>query len=65
MKDFLCNAFMGFVVGLGAIITIHNIHEYNASFDRCQELVVEINQNLEILGNEIQILSEQMGVDYE
>ena len=65
MKDFLCNAFMGFVVGLGVIITIHNVHEYNASLDRCQELVVEINQNLEILRNEIQILSEQMGVDYE
>lgn len=65
MKDIVCNAIMGFVVGLGAIITIHNINEYNASFDRCEELIVEVNQNLEILGNEIQILSEQMGVDYE
>lgn len=65
MKDIVCNAIMGFVVGLGVIITIHNINEYNASFDRCEELIVEVNQNLEILGNEIQILSEQMGVDYE
>lgn len=59
--EFIC----GVVVVFGVIFTVYNIHEYNEGFDRCQQLLDEVHQNLYTLGNEIQILSEKMGVDYE
>lgn len=57
--------FLSFFLTLATILTIHNIAEYNRSFDNCERLVAEINSNLEILNNELQTLSQSMGVSYE
>ena len=56
---------LGFFFSISVIFIGHNIAEYNRSFDNCERLVAEINSNLEILHNEIQTLSQSMGVDYE
>lgn len=61
IRSFIFSFFLTLVV----IFTIHNKAEYDKSFDNCEQLVAEINQNLEILQNEIQTLSQSMGVDYE
>lgn len=53
--------FLSFFLTLATILTIHNIAEYNRSFDNCERLVVETNQNIEILQNELQTLSQSMG----
>lgn len=57
--------FLSFFMTLLVIFTDHNINEYNRSFDNCERLVAEINQNLEILQNELETLSQSMGVYYE
>ncbi len=57
--------FLSFFLTLSVIFTVHNIAEYNRSFDNCERLVAEINQNIEILQNELQTLSQSMGVSYE
>lgn len=57
--------FLSFFMTLLVIFTAHNINEYNRSFDNCERLVAEINQNLEILQNELETLSQSMGVYYE
>lgn len=56
---------LGFCFLISVIFIGHNIAEYNRSFDNCERLVAEINQNLEILQNELETLSQSMGVDYE
>ena len=56
---------LGFCFSISIIFIVHNIAEYNRSFDNCERLVAEINQNLEILHNELQTLSQSMGVSYE
>lgn len=61
LKSFL----ISFTLTLTTILTIHNIAEYNRSFDNCERLVAETNQNIEILQNELQTLSQSMGVSYE
>ena len=55
----------GFCFSISVIFIGHNIAEYNRSFDNCERLVAEINSNLEILNNELQTLSQSMGVSYE
>ena len=55
----------GFCFSISIIFIVHNIAEYNRSFDNCERLVSETNSNLEILHNEIQTLSQSMGVSYE
>lgn len=57
--------FFSFCITLSVIFTAHNIAEYNKSFDNCERLVAEIDQNLEILHNELQTLSQSMGISYE
>ena len=57
--------FLSFFMTLLVIFTDHNINEYNRSFDNCERLFAEINQNLEILQNELETLSQSMGVYYE
>lgn len=57
--------FLSFFLTLTTILTIHNIAEYNRSFDNCERLVAETNQNIEILQNELQTLNQSMGVSYE
>ena len=57
--------FLSFFLTLSVIFTVHNIAEYNKSFDNCERLVAEINSNLEILHNEIQTLNQSMVGDYE
>lgn len=56
-----------FFIGCGVIFTIHNIIEYNRSFDRCEELLKQIHANTALLEQEINQLRVQMGevVDYE
>jgi len=52
----------------GVLFTFYNIHAYNKSFDRCEELLAEIKQNSQTLHNEITALQISMGaveVDYE
>lgn len=56
---------LGFFFSISVIFIGHNIAEYNRSFDNCERLVAEINSNLEILNNELQTLSQSMGVSYE
>lgn len=56
---------LGFFFSISVIFIGHNIAEYNRSFDNCERLVAEINSNLEILNNELQTLSQSMGVEYE
>lgn len=56
---------LGFFFSISVIFIGHNIAEYNRSFDNCERLVSEIKSNLEIMHNEIQTLSQSMGVDYE
>lgn len=56
---------LGFCFSISVIFIGHNIAEYNRSFDNCERLVAEINSNLEILNNELQTLSQSMGVSYE
>ncbi len=56
---------LGFCFSISIIFIGHSIAEYNRSFDNCERLVIEVNQNLEILHDGIQQLSQQMGVDYE
>ena len=55
----------GFCFSISIICIVHNIAEYNRSFDNCERLVAEINSNLETLNNELQTLSQSMGVSYE
>ena len=55
----------GFCFSISIIFIVHNIAEYNRSFDNCERLVAEINSKLEIINNELQTLSQSMGVDYE
>ena len=57
--------FLSFFLTLSVIFTVHNIAEYNRSFDNCERLIAEVNQNLAILENELQTLNQSMGVDYE
>ena len=61
LKSFL----ISFTLTLATILIIHNIAEYNRSFDNCERLIAEVNQNLAILENELQTLNQSMGVDYE
>lgn len=56
---------LGFFFSISVIFIGYNIAEYNRSFDNCERLVAEINSNLEILNNELQTLSQSMGVSYE
>lgn len=56
---------LGFFFSISVIFIGHNIAEYNRSFDNCERLVAEINSNIEILNNELQTLSQSMGVSYE
>ena len=59
---------LNILVVLGAIYTIYNIHAYNQSFDRCEELLAEIKENSKKLHNEITTLQISIGaveVDYE
>ncbi len=59
-------AIFAFFIGCGVIFTIHNIIEYNRSFDRCEELLKQIHANTALLEQEINQLRVQMGeVDYE
>lgn len=60
-------AVFAFFIGCGVIFTIHNIIEYNRSFDRCEELLKQIHANTALLEQEINQLRVQMGevVDYE
>lgn len=60
-------AVFAFFIGCGVIFTIHNIIEYNRSFDRCEELLKQIHANTALLEREINQLRVQMGevVDYE
>lgn len=57
--------FLSFFLTLSVIFMVHNIAEYNKSFDNCERLFAEINSNLEILHNEIQTLNQSMVGDYE
>lgn len=56
---------LSFFLTLTTIFAVHNIGEYNKSFDNCERLIAEVNQNLAILENELQTLNQSMGVSYE
>ena len=41
-KEFFKTFFLSFFVTLIVIVTVHNINEINASLDRCEEYVAQI-----------------------
>jgi len=42
-KEFFKSFFLSFFVTLSVIVTVHNINEINASLDRCEEYVRQID----------------------
>lgn len=42
-KEFFTSFFFSFFMTLSIIVTVHNVNEINASLDRCEEYVRQID----------------------
>lgn len=58
-----------FIITIAAVVfAVYNIHQYNRSFDNCEALMAEVDQNLKRLHNELATLNAAINgveVDYE
>ena len=60
MRSFFSSFLMSFCLTLAVIFTVHNIRQYNQSFDNCEKLLQEIQENLETYKRELGELEIQI-----
>lgn len=60
MRSFFSSFLMSFCLTLSVIFTANNIRQYNQSFDNCEKLLQEVQENLETYKRELGELETQI-----